>query len=225
MEDKIKIIEFIMNNDIFVVLLFFVVLLLRNPKELIHSLEAWKTSKTGTLELALKSSHLKGSSRKIIEEKLEQRHFYLSTGLNTEKAVRVKILQVYEHCGGEIGFKHFVRAKDHYRYKKPNLSVDWGIFQIFFLWFYFFTGVLFSCISLIVFFIIITNLLTPTITIQSSLYDILPATLVIVMTTMLSLKSWITLTSVNIVRKAVIAFNEKNIELKTNEDSRPLSNF
>jgi hypothetical protein len=225
MEEKIKLVEFIINNDILVVFLFFIILLFRSPKELIQFLDTWKTSKTSTLDLALKSSYLKGSSRKLIEEKLEQRHFHLSTGLNIEKIVREKILEVYEYCAGEIRFKHFVRACDHYKFKNSTLSVSWGIYQVFFLWFYFFNAVLLSALTLFVFYIIIASFLTSAIIDQVAIKDLFPAAIVLLITTLLSIKSWVTLVSTNMVQKEVTAFNKSNDVSKTNEHSRSSSNF
>lgn len=224
MQASLEIVNFISSNNIFVVLLFLVVVICRNPKEIIQSLDVWKSSKTSTLELALRSKYLKGSSRTLIEDKLEQRHFYLTTGLNAEKLVRQKILDVYAYSAGSVKFQHFVRVNNRYSFDDSVLSLTWGWYELFSLWILGCAAFisLISALALVLLAIIgVVDHDISSVLIQK-VFSIIAA---LSITGIFYFYCWMVLVSANIVRKEVTAFNENNNSSETNEPVSLESNF
>jgi hypothetical protein len=224
MEDKIKIVEFIINNDILVVFLFLAVVMLRNPREIIQSLDVWKSSKTSALELALKSKYLKGSSRTLIEDKLEQRHFYLSTGLNAEKLIRQKILDVYAYSAGRVKFRHFVRVNNRYGFDDSVLSLKWGYYELFSLWLLGCAAFISLVASLALILLVIIGVVDHDIS-NVAIQKVFSMIAALSMTGIFYLYCWMILMSTSIVRKEITAFNESNSSSETNEFSGLESNF
>lgn len=223
MSASLEIVNFISSNNIFVVLLFLVVVIFRNPKEIIQSLDVWKSSKTSTLELALSSNYLKGSSRTLIEDKLEQRHFYLSTGLNAEKLVRQKILEVYDHSAGSVKFQHFVRVSNRYNFDDSVLSLTWGWYELFSLWLLGSSAFLSLISSLVLVLLAIIGVVDHDIS-SDLIQKVISMIAVLSMTGIFYLYCWMILMSTKIVQKEVALFNDSNSASETNEPASLESN-
>lgn len=220
MELSEQIANYIISGNFLVVLLFILITALKKPKEIIQTLDAWKSSKTSTLELALKSKYLKGLSRRLIEDKLEQRHFYLSTGLNIERPVREKILEVHNHSAGSVKFRHFVRASNRYNFDNSILSLKWGWDDLLSFWFLGLSGFISIFISLALVLLILIGIADHDTSNYSAVSKILPIITALFVTGTFYLYCWAILASANIVRKEIEVYY-KNEASEANEDVEP----
>jgi hypothetical protein len=211
MKDFVESAILLSNSGIFVVLLFFTISILRDPKALIQTLDIWKSSKTSALELALKSQYLKGSSRKLIENKLVQRHVYLSTGLDIEEPVREKILAVHSYSAGSVRFQHFIRAQKHYKFDHSVLSLNWGRSNTLSLWLFGFSAVASLFLFLVLIITLLIGMVDHNMLDQSDIRERLPLIMALLTTGVFYLHGWIVLASTNIVRKEVEAYYESGI--------------
>ena len=206
MEFNDEIIKQVLNGNFVVAFIFIAIYAFKNPKEFIQTFNAVQFSKIGNLDLALKSKYLKGLSRTVIEDQLEQRYFYLSTGLNAEKLIRQKILEVYAYSEGRVNFRHFVRVNNRFSFKNSTLSIKWGRYECLSLWFL--GGAAF--ISLISVLALILLMLPSVISEDISfdqIDDIVLLMITLTTTGLFYLYSCGILISANFVRKQVEAFN------------------
>lgn len=208
--------NFLANGNLLTVGLVCLFILLKNPKDLIQTYSNWKSSKVNALELALKNKNVKGPSRALLEDQLEQKLFYSSTGLNLERPIRDKIIQIHAFTSGAVKFQHFVRAKDQYLFDDNKLSIRWGLYERIFLWFY---GLAFF-ISLFSF--IFVYLISVTMTDSIDLNENIFTASALLITGGFYLYSWAHLVSANIVRKEIMKFY--NLSTPSNPNSI-VSNF
>lgn len=225
MEDiVVLLVELVAKGNILVIPFIIAFLVIKDPMPLIQTLNAWKSSKTSTLELALTSKYIKGACRTLIEEKLEQRHFYLSTGLNVEKPVRKKVLEVYRFSAGRIKFQHFARISDSYLFDNSILSLKWGYYHYGALWLFGSVAFISLFSSMVLLVLILFTSVNNEVSLDSMEQPI-PLVAFLIATGLFYLYCWITLDSTNIVRKEIAAFNKSNNKLNNDECSKVLSNF
>ena len=205
-----EIISQALNGNSFVAVIIIAIHVIKNPKGFVLIFDTFKFSKISILNLALKSKYLKGSSRTLIEDQLEQRYVYLSTGLNAEKLIRQKILEVYAHSEGRVNFRHFVRVNNRFNLKNPTLSIKWGRYEFFSLW-----ALGIASIGSLIFMLILILLMLPSIVYVNIPFD--QAKEFVLIISMLSTTSlfyfycWGILISTNIVRKEIESFNKIDI--------------
>jgi uncharacterized membrane protein len=219
----VEVVSYVTNGNLVVLIVLLVFVVLTKAKEIAETLDTLKSSKTKTLELALKSKYIKGASRTLLQDQLEQRYFYQSTGLDAERPIREEIIEIHHCLKGRVRFEHFIRAKRQYEFNKEILSIQWGKIQKISLWIYglSFAMSIFSFILSVVFILYTqSNLITPD---YPAMIENLYISAALFVTSIIYFLCWAPLASINKTRKLIDSYyTHYRPSVKTSSEARTL---
>lgn len=100
-----------------------IALMLRNVTRTVDVYNLFKNMRLKKLKAAVASSHVKGQTRKYLENELEAEHFKLSTGIYLERAFRERVIEIYQLAHGELSLLCFRQALPYMQYDNENKEV------------------------------------------------------------------------------------------------------
>lgn len=94
-----------------------------NYRKILESFDQIQKRRLERIKEALSSDYTSGLTRERLKEDLETEYYRLATGVFAEKPLREEMINTHKSMEKEVGFYHFLRARDY-------ISLENGMFSI-----------------------------------------------------------------------------------------------